>query len=95
MLKLNNAAKELEDIKKELEVLTNESMLSLSNRLCQIRSVAHMADLFVENLADVPREEDICDGINAIISVLETAEKDSQIIHNKIFELYQRISYIV
>lgn len=93
MEKLNNTAKELEEI---LGTLKSIDFCMLYSKTDQVGAVANMIRTFIDCLPDeVPREKEILDGFFALSSVLETLSAEIEDFEDKIMNVTSRLSDII
>ena len=94
MEKLNNTAKELNEIAKDLSDLIDTDMVEASLKVDQVRSIVTMADAFVNLHGNTYENIQLTNCFNAMLSVIELWDIKCDAIVDKLSKMSYRLDGI-
>ncbi|MCI5904575.1 MAG: hypothetical protein MRZ61_05485 [Oscillospiraceae bacterium] len=94
MEKLNNTAKELNEIAKDLSDLIDTDMVEASLKVDQVRSIVTMADAFVNFHGNTYENIQLTNCFNAMLSVIELWDIKCDAIVDKLSKMSHRLDGI-
>lgn len=94
MEKLNNTAKEINEIAKSLSDLIDTDMVEASLKADQVRSIVTMADAFVNSYGNSDESTQLSNCFNAMLSVIELWDTKCKVILDKLSKMSYRLDDI-